>query len=375
MWKPDSMYSEYALYQPVILYGMDALWGLSSFPGARIAVISGSTLDPDVKARLDSVFSKRSLAYITRSWKGEPDIGSLRGSIAALEEVKPDVIVAVGGGSVIDGAKLCRLFYEFPYYMNGGTKLSQLVFRTKFIAIPTTPGSGAEISSAAVYLDTALGRKEMVVCHDLRPSVIAFIPGLVKKAPERLITASMLDAVGHIVEGYTSNRDNRLADIHAEEALSILYEEFSVKAASERDYLRIQYAGYLGGMVQDHCIVGAAHAIAHQLTRYHFPHGEAVALLLPGVIRRNCADASVEQRYNTLCSRSGIGSVGALLGFIETQLQKSGISDRAGEIRSCLSRLADDEQFIRNIMEDRGGKGSPCPLDKAYIAGLVEGFL
>ena len=109
------------------------------------------------------VFKKQALFFNKRSWNGEPDLESLSQTIESLELQQPDVIIAIGGGSVIDGAKICRLYYEYPSFEVGKTKLNQLEFSTRFVVIPTTIGSGAEVSSAAVYINRQEHRKEMIV--------------------------------------------------------------------------------------------------------------------------------------------------------------------------------------------------------------------
>lgn len=375
MWKPQSIYSDYLLYQPAVLFGRNSISGLASYPCARVAVICGSSLRNEDREVLQRIFRRKSLHFLRRSWEGEPDLEGLRGTISDLENIKPDTIIAIGGGSVIDGAKLCRLYYEFPFFKINETRLSQLAFKTRFVAAPTTVGSGTEVSSAAVFIDRENGRKEMVVSRDLQPSVVALDPGYVESAPETVITASMLDAVGHLVEGYVSVMKNDFADVYAEKGLEILVHEFQKSHSETRDYQKIQFAGYLGGLVQNHCIVGAAHAVAHQLTTYGFSHGEAVALLLPGVIRLNSRCPETKERYTRLCSAAGIGGIEELAAFVEERSAASGILERKSELRRTLNELMEENQFISNVIDDRGGKGNPVPITEEYIGELVEKFL
>ena len=130
MWRPQGIYSEYILNQPSILFNDKAVYGLSTFPCARVAVITGKSINDKLKSMLCETFKKKSLQFFTRSWEGEPYIEGLAGCIAELEKFRPDLIIAVGGGGIIDGAKLCRLFYEFPYFKIGETRLSQLYFKS-----------------------------------------------------------------------------------------------------------------------------------------------------------------------------------------------------------------------------------------------------
>ncbi len=371
MWQPQGFYNEFILRTPAMLSGEESVRGLYNYPASRIAVIHGSSFaDKDF---FSSTFSKRECVFFDRSWKGEPSFEGLQETIAALEDFKPDTIVAVGGGSVIDGSKLCRLFYEFPSFDTGASRVNGSQMKSRFIAVPTTVGSGAEVSSAAVYYDDKNDRKDMVIMHELQPDVVVYDPRYIYGTPIRLLCASALDATAHILEGYVSKIDNAFADALAEKGLSVLHEELdSVVSNRHIDYVRLQYAGYLGGMVQNHCIVGAAHAIAHQLTRQGYSHGEAVSLLLLPVIRMNMANENCIDKYETISKRSGFKGIEDMLTFINGVIDYAGISDRRIDLIEYLSKVEEDTVFCKNVVNDRGGKGNPVEITGDYIKQLIR---
>lgn len=370
MWQPQGFYNQYVLRTPVILSGDESVRGLYNYPAARIAVIHGKSFaDRDLFL---STFSKRDIHFISRSWKDEPDIEGLKETIRQLEEYQPDTIIAVGGGSVIDGGKLCRLFYEFPYYRIGETRISGESWNTHFVAVPTTTGSGSEVSSAAVFVDHDRHRKDMVVMHELQPEAVVYDKRYVLKTPERLLAASALDAMAHILEGYVSKTDNAFLDVLAEKGLSILHDELQKLTDNKDeaiDYERLQYAGYIGGLIQNHCIVGAAHAVAHQLTDNGYSHGEAVALLLPSVISLN---ADVITKYEKISHEAGFRDKDELMAFIQKVCQVSGIADRREELGELLCGLLNDNIFYENVKNDRGGKGNPVTITDEFIRQLAE---
>lgn len=369
MWQPQGVHNEYVLRTPVLLVGSEAIYGLYNYPATRIAVIHGSSFTD--QELLKKIFKKKEISFFSRSWKDEPDIDSLRGTLHGIETFLPDVIVAVGGGSVIDGAKLCRLYYEAPYYVPGSTKLDGSLLTTRFIAIPTTIGSGAEVSSAAVYIENK--HKEMVVIHELQPDVVVYDKRYVENTPARLLCASAIDAMSHIIEGYISNVRNTMVEIQAEEALKLLKMElWNYLEDRDIDFIRLQYAGYLGGIIQNHCIVGAGHAVAHQLFHFGFSHGEAVALLLPSVIRMNAKDREVSKRYQSLCVKAGFKDVNELIHVIEEVCVKSGIGGRREELKNILTENDNDDELFNNIKNDRGGKGNPVAITDDYIRELVR---
>ena len=373
MWQPQGIYSDFVLRTPVILAGEEAVRGLYNYPAMRITVVHGASFsDYDL---FRSVFKKKDLRFIERSWSKEPDRGGLTGTLGEIEAFSPDTIIAVGGGSVIDGAKLCRLYYELPYFVPGQTKTDGRLLRTNFIAVPTTVGSGAEVSSAAVYSEN--DHKEMIVLHELLPDVTVYDRRYVEHTPKRLLCGSALDAMAHILEGYVSRLDNSIVEMQAEEGLSLLRTELgNLSEGRSADYTRLQYAGFIGGVVQNHCIVGAAHALAHQLVSFDFPHGETVALLLPAVIRANGADEGTHKKYSRIAVRSGFENVEQMVAFIEEICVFSGIAERKSELKellvSCAGADASGRLFRENVRADRGGKGNPREITDAYIAELIR---
>lgn len=373
MWQPQGFYNEYSLRTPVIISGEESVRGLFDYPSSRIAVIHGrSFFDKDL---FESAFSRKDIRFIKRSWDGEPDNENIAGTLHELEEYQPDLIIAVGGGSVIDGVKLCRLYYEFPYYRPGETRISGEMMRTGFIAVPTTIGSGSEVSSAAVYIDHENHRKDMIVIHELQAGVVVYDPRYVSGTPDRILVASALDAMAHILEGYVSNRTNEWMDILAEKGLTLLISELKCLLNGKKeeiDFQRLQYAGYIGGLVQNHCIVGAAHAVAHQLSEYGYSHGEAVALLLPLVIMNNRKDDSTRVRYEQLAERSDCGSVQELVDSVSELCDKTGIGERRDDLRKLMQELFEKVEFINNVKNDKGGAGNPVKITNEYIESLIR---
>ncbi len=372
MWQPQGFYNEYVLSTPALLLGEGSIRGLYNYPAAKVAVIHGGAFHDMELFR--STFSRSDIKFIRRSWAGEPDLENIQGTLRELEDFRPDTVIAAGGGSVIDGSKICRLLLEVPYYRPGETRLSGEQLKTRFIAVPTTVGSGAEVSSAAVFVDHDSHRKDMVVMHELRPSVVVYDKRYVANAPVRLLAASAVDAMAHILEGYASNRNNAYLDVLAEKGLAILHgelEKFMEGNVVPVDHQRLQFAGCIGGLVQNHCIVGAAHAVAHQLTEYGYSHGEAVALLLPAVIRLNSENGDTRSRYRSVGAQAGFSDEEDIASFIGEVCAFSGIEERKDGLRSLLRQLEESEDFRNNVKNDKGGKGNPVEITDDYIRRLV----
>ena len=202
------------------------------------------------------------ISFVEKKWQGEPTLNSLSETIADIEKIKPDILLAIGGGSVIDGAKMVRTYYEFPFFDMNDTKFSMLNWKTNFVAIPTTIGSGAEISSASVMYNDSNKSKEFVISHKFIPEIIILEASLIANAPKKMLLSSMVDALSHCIEGYMSNIDNILIDSYAEKAIQIIskYYEVVSKGIDKENLNKLQLASVFAGMVQNHCIVGATHA-------------------------------------------------------------------------------------------------------------------
>ena len=372
MWQPQGFYSQYVLRTPLVLTGAEAIRELYDYPAMKIAVIHGSSFHDQIL--FQETFAKKSVRFLLRSWHSEPDLAAVGETLRELTDFKPDTIIAVGGGSVIDGAKLCRLFYEYPYYQPGSSRLYGADMRTKFITVPTTVGSGAEVSSAAVFIDKTSGKKDMIVLSEFLPEVIVYDSRYVENAPVGLWCASAMDAVAHILEGYVSQRENNFLAAVGEKGFSLIVDEFAKLKSSEAnvDYTKLQQAGFIGGIVQNHCIAGAAHAVAHQLASYGYSHGEAVALLLPWVIELNAKDAATGRKYQRIAMCGGLSDYLELTALLRKVCHIAGLDSKLKVLASLLKSLCDKADFLQQVQGDRAGKGNPIEITPDYVLALVR---
>ena len=115
MWEPQGMYSKFLLKQPTILFGENAIMGLKTYASARVSVIHGSSLNEGYKEKVLRALSSFEVSFIKKTWFGEPTLKALYSTISKIEEFKPDLIIAIGGGSVIDGAKWSEPIMNFLF--------------------------------------------------------------------------------------------------------------------------------------------------------------------------------------------------------------------------------------------------------------------
>ena len=355
-----------------IANGANARMALKGLVANRAAlIISASFKKSQHFDQIVRLINAQSTMVISKDWQGEPSVADLSGVIRQLEQFQPDYIVALGGGSVIDGAKLAWLFYECPTLESETLyrpfALPPLRGRAKFAAIPTTVGAGSEVSSAAVMLDEATESKKAVVTHDFLPDLVILDPELVAEVPLSILRTTVADTLAHAVEGYVSSVDHPLMDTFAEQALSIVA-RYSARFSAEDWDLEmlsdLQHAAMLGGWVQNHCIVGLAHAIAHQLGHYQVGHGLANGLHMPAVIQFNMRDEQTKMRYERLCQNAGLADVDELLGLF-TLL----VSGQKPTIEFTAEQL---DTIAANALLDPAAKANPVSFDADDVKEIVR---
>ncbi len=231
----------------------------------------------------------------------EPDEATIRRGVALLERMRPDLLVAVGGGSVIDAAKAMRLFYEHPEYRMEDLTLPFLdprkrvaqyprdEHRVKLVAIPTTSGTGSEVSPAAVI---SVGeRKETLVDYCLVPDMAIVDPLLTVSMPPNVTTDSGIDALTHALEAAASIFASPYTDAFCVQSAHLIFDALP-KAYDDPANLAARTdmanAATLAGLAFSNAFVGTNHALAHAVgARFGIAHGRANGVFLPHVLRYN----------------------------------------------------------------------------------------
>ena len=231
-----------------------------------------------------------------------PDITTVRRGLEIMNTFKPNAIVALGGGSPMDAAKIMWLFYErpdadftelvqkFADIRKRTVKFPHLGQKAKFIAVPTTSGTGSEVTPFAVISDKENDKKYPLADYAITPHVAIVDPVLVQTVPARPTASTGMDVLTHATEAYTSILANDYTDGLALRAIKLVFEnlEKSVKEFDKDAREKMHNASCLAGMAFANAFLGISHSMAHKIGgKFHTIHGETNATLLPYVIKYN----------------------------------------------------------------------------------------
>lgn len=242
----------------------------------------------------------------------DPKLATINKGVEQLTSFQPDVIISFGGGSPMDAAKIMWLMYEHPEVEFEGVAtrfmdirkrvydLPPLGEKATMVAIPTTSGTGSEVTPFAVVTDEKTGIKYPLADYALTPNMAIVDPELVLHLPKRLTAYGGIDALTHALEAYVSVIATEFTQGLALEAVELLFKylpnayKYGANDPIARE--KVHYAATIAGMAFANSFLGICHSMAHKLgATFHVPHGLANALMISHVIRYNSTDAPFKQ--------------------------------------------------------------------------------
>ncbi|QYJ77011.1 bifunctional acetaldehyde-CoA/alcohol dehydrogenase [Shewanella sp. FJAT-52076] len=264
--------------------------------------------------------------------EADPTLAVVRAGAKVATSFQPDVIVALGGGSPMDAAKIIWVMYEHPdvdfadlalRFMDIRKriyKFPKLGAKTMMVAIPTTSGTGSEVTPFAVVTDEQTGAKYPIADYELTPNMAIVDPNLVMDMPKSLTAFGGIDAITHALEAYVSVMANEYSDGQALQALDLLFkylpDSYARGAQAPLAREKVHNGATIAGIAFANAFLGICHSMAHKLgAEFHLPHGLANALLISNVIRFNATDLPTKQaafsqydRPKALCRYAAIAS-------------------------------------------------------------------
>lgn len=369
--------------KPRVIFGENSLSSLSDLAKGRVAIFTDSFGERSSTAnRIAELLINAAEISIYSDIKPDPSVEMVAKAADFLKEARPDTVIALGGGSVIDATKATLLTY---------TKISGA--RLPLIAVPTTSGTGSEVTKFAVITDTEAGVKYPLVSDDLLPEVAVLSRELTSSVPPAITADTGFDVLTHALEAYISTGANDFTDAFCEKALTLAFAYLPTACKNGKDPVareKMHTASCLAGMAFNDASLGVNHGIAHALGAcFHIPHGRANAMLLPHVLRFNAELdrpykkeipevqvklAHIARIIGLPCYSPRVGTEN-LIGHIEKMAKELGIPRKLGD--AGVTR-ADYKKFKAHILEsavkDACTATNPRAVNTKAVERILEGL-
>lgn len=299
--------------------------------------------------------------------KPDPTLSTIDEALAMIRPYQPDVIIALGGGSPMDAAKIIWLMYEHPEvnfedismrFMDIRKRICsipELGKKAQMVAIPTTSGTGSEVTPFAVITDDKTHVKYAIADYALTPNMAIIDANFVDSMPKGLTAASGFDALVHAVEAYVSTMATNFTNSTALEAIKQIFRylprSYQNGANDPIAREKVHHAATIAGMAFANSFLGLCHSMAHKLGgAFNIPHGIANALLFNQVIRYNATDCP---RKQAIFPQYKFPSAKLRYGQIANNLQLEGANDdeKLDNLLKAINKLKDDIEIPHSIKD------------------------
>ncbi|MCR1824774.1 bifunctional acetaldehyde-CoA/alcohol dehydrogenase, partial [Terrisporobacter sp. DSM 29186] len=348
-----------------IYHEMGSIQYLEKLPKSeRTMIITDRTMeDLGYVEKIEYRLRKRRNPVMIERFTGvevDPSVKTVLDGAQEMIKFKPDTIIALGGGSVIDAAKGMWLFYENPQVNFEDLRLKFMDIRKRvykfpklgrkaqLVAIPTTSGTGSEVTSFAVITDKEKNIKYPLADYELTPDVAIVDPQFVMSLPKSVIADTGLDVLTHGIEAYVSVMATDYTDAMALKAIEMVFKYLPISykggdsAECREAREKMHNASCMAGMAFANAFLGINHSLAHKLgARFHIPHGRANAILLPYVIEYNSQIPSkftAFPKYKSFISDKKYCEIAKMLG-LKTDTVEEGVKNLIEAIKKLMKEL------------------------------------
>ncbi|WP_297407469.1 1-propanol dehydrogenase PduQ [uncultured Cetobacterium sp.] len=322
--------------KPKIEFGENSLNFLKNNVNGKVFIVTDkSMVTLKLVDKITELLPKNSLVKIFDEVTPNPTTDVVEKGLKELVLFNPDVVIALGGGSPIDACKGMLYF---------GRKLKITLNNKLFIAIPTTSGTGSEVTSYSVITE---GNKKIALANEeMLPDIAILNPEFMKTLPKKIIADTGMDVFTHALEAYVSKVANPFTDAMALESLKLLNKNLVKHYNNAQDLeprKNVQFASCLAGVAFNNSSLGINHSIAHTIgAKFHLSHGRANAILLPYIIKIN---ENANERYEVLAKELNLEGKKSFVKYIENLKVTLGIE-------KSLSELNIDFQEFQNLIPE-----------------------
>ena len=345
-----------------IYSGAGAVQALENMHGKRLFLVTDPFFMENGTAKQVAQAAKAEYVEYFSDVQPDPTVALAAEGTAKLKAFSPDLIVALGGGSAMDCAKAMAYFAKLE---------------CPLVAIPTTSGSGSEVTDFAVLTHDKV--KHPIVDKGLRPDVAVLDSDLLQQLPKGLIAETGFDVLCHAAEAYVAKDAGTLTDLLAREAFSSAYASLPASYAGNTAVrLKVHIASTMAGMAFTQAGLGLCHAMAHSLGgMFHVAHGRLNAILLPAVIGCNAHVAG--KKYAELARAAGMGGSADTIALrnlknclvrLRRELNLPETLVQAGIDPRVLWRSVD--AIVKAALEDPCSKSNPMPVEDFLVRRVLE---
>lgn len=367
-----------------LCYGPEALAELTGLSGHKVLIVTdGFMVSTPLMDRVRERLADATIEFFDQV-QPNPDIETVAAGLRACLTFEPDALLAIGGGSAIDTAKAVR-----KMGLEQGRRLTD-----GFYILPTTSGTGSEVSSYAVVTDNKTHAKLPLESRDMVADVAILDPEAVRTAPPKLTADSGMDAISHAIEAYVGKGHNDFSDALAEKSLRLAnqYLVRSFKDGNDMQAREHQHtAATMAGIAFENAALGIVHGLSHSIGgTFHVAHGRLNGILLPHVIEFNAGELGfgpgsltpTAERYAALATAIGLTATNqrnlvlALCEWIKkvrhemempTTITEAGV-DRS-EFKSRIPEIA------HNATGDYCTAGNPVPATQKQLAAILTAII
>lgn len=297
-----------------------------------------------ISKKIEEIFQRKGIEYeVFSDIEVNPSLESIKKALEKVIDFSPEKILALGGGSTLDSAKAVSYFMA-----KSGREIP-------VIAIPTTCGTGSEVTSYAVITDTVNNVKIPIKDDKMIPEIAILDPEFTKTLPKSVVADGGIDALTHAIEAYTSKGANLYTQIYSLYAIKTIfknllkmYEDISNKEAR----IEMGKASCIAGFSFEKAGLGINHSIAHNIGgKFHKAHGRANGVVLPYIIKFNSTDEETAKRYYEIAKELELPSSSIEEGAKSLAIAVEILNKKLG-IQSCVKEFGIDEKEYRDLIPE-----------------------
>lgn len=299
---------EFAI-KPRIFYGQEAILNIEAYKFKKVCIATDQRIiDLGLCKILTDLLDEKGIAYeIFSEIFPDPTTETIEKGLLHIIQSRPDALIAIGGGSVIDTAKAV-VYYCIKFKESFIDQES--IHKPFFVAIPTTAGTGSEATSYAVITNSVTHVKTPVTSELMLPDMVILDPIFTKSAPPFITAETGMDALTHGIEAYVSKTANEFSDAYALKAIKLIYENLLMSYKDGDNMVKrekLQIASCMAGIAFNNASLGITHSLAHTIgANFRISHGRANAMILPYVMAYNMKNTITLKRYAEIAAHLGL---------------------------------------------------------------------